>query len=357
MKFPDREKGMVTLKEIAQSLGVSPSTVSIVLKGDAERRKVAPATKERVLKAAEELGYQPNLEARRLRSFQERNLEEPLKVAVFWEEPLRETILVRFLQGFQARVREKNYNMMPNIYFYKYGSLSERAALFRDNLFHAVILYGMMDSDAEFLLQSGFQGPVIDVNARYDQNGAARRFHTFRSDSDDLSDKTMKSFRDNGGRMVSLCQSGAFMDIAQFRRYAELYGLGIFDTNEFSKGSIEGGYQWAMRHIDPDPEKRKFDCLICGSERMAFGVVQALKDMNISVPGEMRIIALDVYNLNFQEFCSPSLSTISIPIEEEARRCCDLLHRISSGELRPTEPIEELVMASYDARESCPAAD
>ncbi len=89
---------------------------------------------------------------------------------------------------------------------------------------------------------------------------------------------------------------------------------------------------------------------------MAFGVIRALQEMRIRIPEEMRVIASDVYNLNFQEFCSPSLSTMTIPIEEEALRCCDLLHMITSGELRPEKPIVEFFTPEYYPRESCPAA-
>lgn len=53
----------MTIKEIARIAGVSPSTVSRVLSGNP---RISQATRERVLKVAEELGYHPNLQARSL---------------------------------------------------------------------------------------------------------------------------------------------------------------------------------------------------------------------------------------------------------------------------------------------------
>jgi LacI family transcriptional regulator len=54
---------MPTVKDVASKARVSPGTVSNVLTG---KRPVAPATRERVLRVIEELGYQPNILARSL---------------------------------------------------------------------------------------------------------------------------------------------------------------------------------------------------------------------------------------------------------------------------------------------------
>jgi LacI family transcriptional regulator len=57
----------VTAAMIAQRLGVSRATVSIVLNGQGEARKLSPATIQRVAAAARELGYAPDRAARHLR--------------------------------------------------------------------------------------------------------------------------------------------------------------------------------------------------------------------------------------------------------------------------------------------------
>ncbi|MBQ4279682.1 MAG: LacI family DNA-binding transcriptional regulator [Rikenellaceae bacterium] len=55
-----------TLKDIAQALNVSTTTVSWVLSGKGEQKGISKATEERVMKYAKELNYQPNLLARSL---------------------------------------------------------------------------------------------------------------------------------------------------------------------------------------------------------------------------------------------------------------------------------------------------
>ena len=54
---------MATIKEVAAMAGVTPTTVTNVLRG---RGRVSEATRERVLAAVAKQGYRPNLNARAL---------------------------------------------------------------------------------------------------------------------------------------------------------------------------------------------------------------------------------------------------------------------------------------------------
>ena len=56
----------ISLHQLARMAGVSKTTASLILNGKSDRYKISPATKERVLKLAEEIGYKPNILARNL---------------------------------------------------------------------------------------------------------------------------------------------------------------------------------------------------------------------------------------------------------------------------------------------------
>lgn len=58
---------IVTLRDVAESVSVSPFTVSVVLNGAKSNTRVSESTRERIVQAARELGYQPNSLARALR--------------------------------------------------------------------------------------------------------------------------------------------------------------------------------------------------------------------------------------------------------------------------------------------------
>ena len=62
---------VVSLKDISVRCGVSIATVSKALN---DHKDVSPATKERLIKAAREMGYFPNSQARALKTNRTSNL-------------------------------------------------------------------------------------------------------------------------------------------------------------------------------------------------------------------------------------------------------------------------------------------
>src|ERR1700722_15428809 len=62
-----RKLRVVTLKAVAEHVGLTPGTVSAVLNNSAAARSVPERTKQRILEASRELNYRPNYVARSLR--------------------------------------------------------------------------------------------------------------------------------------------------------------------------------------------------------------------------------------------------------------------------------------------------
>src|SRR5262250_865185 len=68
MKKTGGKRGLVTMRDVAQTTGFSPATVSIVLNNAPLARYIAASTRQRIEEAAKRLGYRPNAMARFLRS-------------------------------------------------------------------------------------------------------------------------------------------------------------------------------------------------------------------------------------------------------------------------------------------------
>jgi DNA-binding LacI/PurR family transcriptional regulator len=69
-KKRNRKESRVTLKMVADHIGLTPGTVSAVLNDTYAARRIPQATKDRILAAVREFNYQPNPLARALRTGQ-----------------------------------------------------------------------------------------------------------------------------------------------------------------------------------------------------------------------------------------------------------------------------------------------
>ena len=67
LKKDGKKHAAVTLKTVAEHVGLTPGTVSAVLNGSPASRAFPQHTKDRILVAARELNYRPNFFARSLR--------------------------------------------------------------------------------------------------------------------------------------------------------------------------------------------------------------------------------------------------------------------------------------------------
>ena len=57
-----------SIRQIAENVKVSASTVSLIMSGRADEMRISKETQKKVLDEARKLNYQPNVYARRLRS-------------------------------------------------------------------------------------------------------------------------------------------------------------------------------------------------------------------------------------------------------------------------------------------------
>jgi DNA-binding LacI/PurR family transcriptional regulator len=69
-KYGSKKPATVTLKAVAEYVGLTAGTVSVVLNNTASSKSIPQRTKDRIFAAATKLNYQPNFLARTLRTGQ-----------------------------------------------------------------------------------------------------------------------------------------------------------------------------------------------------------------------------------------------------------------------------------------------
>ncbi len=95
-------KKTVTLRTIANRVGLTPCTISSILNNAPASRSIPQKTKDRVLRATAELNYRPNLSARSLRT------KRTYMVAVVGAD-LAHVSLARVVAGMERQLRLRGY--------------------------------------------------------------------------------------------------------------------------------------------------------------------------------------------------------------------------------------------------------
>ena len=335
---------MVTIKELAAYVGVSPSTVSIVLAGRGDERKISTATQDRVQKAALELGYTPSIAARMLRSTLAGS-DESLVFAVFWADDFRAGMMVRFLRGLREGVKSCGRPIRLMLFTYTNGELFRENVLTSRTDCHAAIVCNASPKDKEFLENADLPIPIVLYN-RYSQ-----KYATVNVDDGRMGMLCAHALADNGCKTAAVITSNpAYPGMARrtsaFEESAALCGMRILSMY-CCDNSLPGGYHAIF---DRYPDKLP-DGLFCGSDNIALGALRAIHEKGLQVPENVRVVAIGNGDKDYEEYFVPSLSVVYLPMEKMAEECLSLLLDVLDGKAEP--PCSRKLEVAYVPRESC----
>src|SRR6202043_2128269 len=102
IKTPVQKPQVITLKAVAQHLGLTPGTVSAVLNDSPSARSIPQETKNRIHAAAKELNYRPNFFARTLRN------KRTFTIGVIAEE-IGDSYGSLVISGIEEYLRKRDY--------------------------------------------------------------------------------------------------------------------------------------------------------------------------------------------------------------------------------------------------------
>ncbi|GGO64876.1 transcriptional regulator [Microbacterium nanhaiense] len=327
----------MNIAEVARAAGVSNATVSRALSG---RGSVSPATRERVLAAANELGYVVSQAASTLSSGRTRNVGVVLPFLDKW-------FFTQVLAGAQRRLVDSGYDV--TLYNLE-GDGSERRTVFDDFLLRqrvdAVIAVSLeLDENEVSRLHAlgkplvGVGGPIPGVQTLQIDDAVAAHLAT-----QHLISLGHTSLAHIGGDEAS--DADFHMPIKRRRGFAaaiEEAGLrpAGFVGADFT---LEGGYR-AAKQILGSPERPT--AIFAASDEMAFGAILAARDLGLLVPHDVSIIGIDGHPQ--AEFFG--LSTIAqYPRRQGARAAEILLAGLAGSAPPPSEVPFELITRTSTAR-------
>ena len=93
---------------------------------------------------------------------------------------------------------------------------------------------------------------------------------------------------------------------------------------------------------------REITAVFAANDQMALGVLQALQQNGLTVPGDVSVVGFD--DIPEAAFFPPALTTIRLDFTEIGRRCVErLLKMIQGTPLRPVPPLEPQLVARSSA--------
>ncbi|MDG5816612.1 GGDEF domain-containing protein [Chitinispirillales bacterium ANBcel5] len=95
------------------------------------------------------------------------------------------------------------------------------------------------------------------------------------------------------------------------------YDKSLVYTGDFTKYS---GVDAISELIDK--RKVQFDAIAAGNDEMALSAIDELKRRGIDVPGDIAVVGFD--DVESARFCTPSLSTVTQPLYQQARKALEL---------------------------------
>lgn len=334
---PRRGGGAVSVRDVAALAQVSPTTVSNVLSGN---RPVSVATRERVSRAIEQLGYRPNLSARNLRlrraglialavpEIDVPYFAELVRLIVQAARKRGHTVLIDQTEGDAEAERFLLGGMNPGMV---------DGVLFSPLRIGRAELEQRRDRTPLVLLGELITGPGVD-HVGIDNVAAAAA--------------ATRHLIDLGRRRIAAIGQQATGGTAALRTqgYAEaLRSAGIgFDealvaaTKTYHRADGAAAMRELLGRGEPP------DAVFCYTDLLALGALRVLHEHGLRVPEDVAVIGFD--DIDDGRYSTPSLSTVAPDKAAIATAALDLLlHRIEN----PTaEPRQLVIGHTLEVRES-----
>lgn len=331
-------KRMSTIRQLAQSLGLSITTVSRALDDYAD---VSAVTRARVRAAAEASGYRPNAAARRLRRGQTEVVTMVLPTAHGrFDEPLYIELLAAMGPHFVKAGYDVTLLAAPpgdeEIRTYRRiveGRRADGIIVVRARRDDARIRY-LLTTDMPFVVMG--RSDSAGAYALLDGDGA-RAFAGATRYLLDLGHK----------KIIHLAAPSAFT-FATLRRggyEGAMAAAGLVPISIEVAAETEAAYAMALQLLD-QPDRPT--ALLCATDRMAYGVLKAARELGLTVPHDLSVIGHD--NLPASAQSDPALTTMELPLTEAGERLAALL--LSSIKSPLDSPVQEILPVRLIERSS-----
>jgi DNA-binding LacI/PurR family transcriptional regulator len=313
----------VSLKILADYLGLCPATVSVVL-NNVPGRSIPQKTRDRVREAARKFNYQPSLLARSLRK------QRTFTVGVLVPE-LTDGYHTLVMSGIGDHLMQEGYFYFSAHHRHKPDLVEEYPRLLLGRGAEGLIFI-------DTAIQHEFTVPAVAIAGHKNLRGVTNVVLDHRR----AAELILRHLHQLGHRRIAFMRGQPFSSDSQTRwenivAVAKELELPVFPelTVQLERdiSSPELGYPVVQSLLQGG---RQFTAIVSFNDMAAIGAIRALSDANLRVPEDVSIVGFD--DIQLAAYHTPRLTTVRQPLREMGATAARiLLQRLQGFKDYPSE--------------------
>jgi len=330
--------GHVNLRKLAEYLGLSQTTISLVLNNSPSAKSIPQETRNRVVEGAKRLNYRPNYFARSLRQ------SRSMSVGVLAPD-LSEGYFTRVMSGVVEELTAAHYFYFTACHDWTKELLDKYPRMLVERAVDGFLLLNTAVDELAVPV------PVVAISAHC----GGRNVTNIVLDHHLAARQALAHLYELGHRRIVIMRGPRAIPDSEFRweSIQQVAGeIGLTLDPELAIRIDSAGWSDKAGQHPMAPEigfkpmqallerTRDFTAVFCFNDIAAIGAIRALKDAGLHVPCDVSVVGFD--DILSAAYSTPSLTTVRQPLTEMGRRGAQvLLERIAD---RDKEFPEEIVM-------------
>lgn len=303
-------KNRATLKDVAKAAGVSLASASYAVN---KTGSLGEETRNQILKVAESLGYRQNLSARATRTGKTGAMG-------FVVPDMTNPFFPSLAQSVVQRARLNGYSVFVTDSEGDPGQEIEVVRQLIGRGVDGIVWFPINDENRLAKVSSELPIIVLDrtiagfecIQADYAEGGRLAAEHLVAM----------------GHRNIGVVAGP--LDVKSMRDRCEA-AEAVISRNGKVAFSVENAFATELgTAVIQALETRKASAVFCGSDLIAIGVMRHARSIGLSIPDELAIVGFD--DIPWAEYCTPTLTSIEMPVDEMAAEAVDALLRKIDGE-------------------------
>jgi LacI family transcriptional regulator len=340
---PDRARS-VTLKDVAKVAGVHVSTASRAL-DPTKSRRISPGTIARVTRAAEQLGYTPDVIAKGLKR------GTTMMVGVVLPD-LSNPIWATLIRGIGQQVESRGLVTVVTETLEDHDRLERALNSLSARRVDAVIVAAARNTDRYLLAEFARRFPAFVLAIR---NVGSSGLPHITQDDRHGGELAAEHLIELGHKVVAQLRGPIDIELFEernegFRRAAGAGGMVEVTTGESAdEVTLAEGRRLMKRTLDQNPANPP-TAVFAHADVMAIGAIEELEARGLRCPGDISIVGYD--DAPLVSHVSPPLSTVRIPGDEIGRLAGEAVLKLIDS---PSEPYAVSIPAELIVRDSTAA--